>query len=221
MRAAIISTFAPVALLTALAGCPAKVATVEVAPAKVELKSESDTATLKAIPKTDDGKDVAEKTATWTSSDPKVVTVDATGKLKATGSGAATVTAKVDEATGTAQVSVSLVKGLKVGDPTVVLVLGEPAKKVTAQFVDEKGASVEPGDKKVLWTSANAAIATVDAEGNIAAVSAGSTTVSAKFGELPAVDVVVTVNPAEVAPPAVPEAVPGDKAAAPAKPGKG
>ena len=77
------------------------VTSVVVTPATVELKV-GETATLVATLLPEDS-DVRE--ATWTSSDPSVVTVEK-GVVKAVASGTAVITAKADDATGTCTVTV-------------------------------------------------------------------------------------------------------------------
>ena len=66
------------ALLSGLAACPAKVATVEVTPPAVTIKSEAETKQLQATAKNEAGEAIeGEKVVAWTSSDPAVAAVDA------------------------------------------------------------------------------------------------------------------------------------------------
>lgn len=178
-----------------LGGCPAKVATVEVTPAKVLLTSEADTKSFTATPKDADGNPIADKPVTWSSSDPAVATVT-DGKVKPVGSGTAIITAKADEATGTGNVEVVLLKGVKLESPAIVIKAGAPNPPLKVAFTNEKGELIEGAGARVDWKSADPNIATVAADGAITGVAAGSTTVSAKVEGLSA-DVAVTVTPAE------------------------
>jgi uncharacterized protein YjdB len=181
----------------ALSGCPAKVATVEVAPAQLTIKSETDTKSFRATAKDADGNELADKPVTWTSSDPAVATVDAQGKVKPAGSGKATITATVETASGSGAVEVSLLKGIKLESPAVVIKVGTPGQPLRVAFTNEKGELIG-SDAKIEWKSADPNVATVGPDGAITGVAPGSTTVSAKVEALTA-DVAVTVNPADPA----------------------
>ncbi len=191
-------------------GCPAKVATVEVTPAKVTLRGENEMKALVATPKDDDGAEIEGKQVTWTSSDPGIAVVDSTGKVKPAGSGTATVTAKIDEATGTSAVSVQLLKGIRLEAPAIVIAVGVPRPPLKVAFSNEKGEMIDTKDAKIEWKTADPNIATVGPDGVINGVNPGSTTITAKVEGLSA-DVAVTVNPGDAtadAGPVAPDAGP-------------
>jgi uncharacterized protein YjdB len=178
-------------------GCQAKVATVEVTPAKIELTAEKSSEQLAFAAKDAKGNKIEKAPAgTWSTSDDKVATIDATGKLTAVGSGSAEVAAKVGEITGKAAVTVVLVKGLKLEPATLAVTVGGEPAKLTAVFTNEKGEPVTT-DKAVTWTVKDPAIATV-ADGAITGVAAGTTELEAAAGELKAT-AQVTVTAAEAA----------------------
>lgn len=185
------------AVVVALAsGCPAKVATIELTPPKVTLRGENEMKTLVATPKDDEGNAIEGKTVTWSSSDTGIAVVDSNGKVKPAGSGTATITAKVDEATGTAAVTVQLLKGVRLEAPAIVIKAGTPRAPLKVAFTNEKGEVIDAKDQKVEWKTADPNIATVGPDGAIQGVSAGSTSITAKVEGLSA-DVAVTVNPAD------------------------
>lgn len=186
-----------------IAGCPAKVATVEVTPAKFTLRGENEMKTVVATPKDDDGVAIEDKAVTWTSSDPGIAVVDSTGKVKPAGSGTATITAKVDETTGTATVTVQLLKGVRLEAPAIVIKVGTPRPALKLAFSNEKGEMIDAKDQKVEWKTADPNIATVGPDGVINGVSPGSTSITAKVQGLSA-DVAVTVNPADAGADAAP-----------------
>lgn len=189
----------PLASVAVLSACPAKVATVEVTPPQMKIKSEAETKVFTATVKDADGNALTDKQVQWSSSDPAVATVDAaSGKVKPVGSGKAVITAKVDEATGTGSVEVVLLKGLKLETPAIVIKAGAPNPPLKVGFTNEKGEMIEAPDAKLDWKSADPNIATVGPDGAITGVAAGSTTVSARVDALTA-DVAVTVTPAETA----------------------
>lgn len=190
---------APLALAVVVAlasGCPAKVASIEVTPPKVNLRGENEMKTLVATPKDDEGNALEGKTVTWSSSDTGIAVVDSTGKVKPAGSGTATITAKVDEASGTAAVTVQLLKGVRLEAPAIVIKVGTPRAPLKVAFTNEKGEVIDAKDQKIDWKTADPNIATVGPDGAIHGVSAGSTSITAKVMGLSA-DVAVTVNPAD------------------------
>lgn len=184
------------AALSVAVGCPAKVATVDVTPPKVTLRGENEQKALVALPKDEDGEEIEGKTATWTSSDNGIAVVDSTGKVKPAGSGTATITAKIDETTGTAAVTVQLLKGVRLEAPAIVIKVGAPRPALKVAFSNEKGEMIDVTDQKIEWKTADPNVATVGPDGVINGVNPGSTSVTAKIDGLSA-DVAVTVNPAD------------------------
>lgn len=178
------------------AGCPAKVATVEVAPAKVELKADSESKKLTATAKDKDGVAIEEeRPVTWKSADPAVATVDAAGLVKPAGSGTTTVTATIEEQSASANVSVTLIKRMQLPSPAMVVVATVASEPLTVNFMNERGEPVAVKDAKVTWKTADPAIATVSDTGVVTGVAAGSTLLTAESKELKA-EMTVTVNPA-------------------------
>lgn len=180
------------------AGCPAKPTSVTITPPKLVIKSEADTKTLVAAAKNEAGEEIeGEQTIAWTSSDPAVASVDATaGKVKPVGSGKTTITAKIGEVSGTADVEVILLKGMKLESPAIVIKAGQPNPPLKVAFSNEKGEMIDAKDAKIEWKTADPNVATVGPDGAISGVAPGSTTVSARLEALKA-DVAVTVNPSE------------------------
>lgn len=114
---------------------------------------------------------------TWSSSNPKIASVDKNGKVKAVKAGTASITVKT-------------VNGKKA--VCKVTVLSPPAAKIRlsssslAMFKGEKAKlsyTLTPSDSadKPKWTSSNTKVAAVDGKGNITAKSAGTATVTAKI----------------------------------------
>ena len=120
------------------------------------------------------------RVVTWTSSNTAAATVDASGLVTAVGAGATTITATSETKTGTSSITVTLapVNTVTVTPASANLVLGvTPTQQLTAVTKDANG-SVLTG-RLVTWTSSNTAAATVDANGLVTAVGAGSTTITA------------------------------------------
>ncbi|MBM6777602.1 Ig-like domain-containing protein [Collinsella tanakaei] len=119
--------------------------------------------------------DAENKKVTWRSSDTKVATVDANGKVTAVAPGSATIIVTTEDGNKTATCAVS-VAGAVSG---VTLNKTELALKVDESVVLK--ATVLPENalnKKVTWKSSDTKVATVDANGKVAAVAPGTATIT-------------------------------------------
>lgn len=134
--------------------------------------------------------DASDKTVTWSSSNTSIVTVS-DGTVTAVKEGEATVMAKAGEKTATCKVTVSkkviAVTSVTLNKSSLTLNKGESESLV---------ATVKPDDateKTVTWSSSNTDIATVDSNGLVIALSAGTVAITAKAGDKTA-SCAVTVN---------------------------
>lgn len=127
--------------------------------------------------------------ASWSSSNPKVATVDASGLATAVGSGSATITAQSGGVTASANVSVSLTSGGGGGgtsshDLTAITII--PASQPTAvvgepvQFLAIGSFNSSPltqdMTQSVKWMSSDVSVATINSAGLAMVVGAGGTT---------------------------------------------
>ena len=183
-------------------GCPAKVATIDVVPARVSFDSEAATKTPTVGLKDSDGNvlEDTDKVPAWTSKDPAIATVDAAGVVKPVGSGATTVTAAIDEASGTAAVDVVLLKRIQLQNPVMVTVVGAANDALVLNFINERGEPIVVDAARakkwpVEWKTADAAVASVDENGVVRGIAAGTTTLIVAVNELKA-EMTITVNPA-------------------------
>ena len=122
-----------------------------------------------------------DKTVTWTTSNEAVATVDANGVVTGTGAGTATITAKAGDKTATCAVTVT-----SANVPVTGITLNSVYSGMIVEDKVELIATVTPDyatDKTVTWTSSNEAVATVDANGVVTAVGAGSVKITATAGE--------------------------------------
>lgn len=116
------------------------------------------------------------KTITWTSSDEKVATVDKDGKVTAVANGTATITATSADgkhsATATITVKIAPEKLTLTAENKTLTKIGD-----TLQIT----AKVEPDNAydKLIWTSSDEKVATVDADGKVTAAGNGETTITA------------------------------------------
>lgn len=120
--------------------------------------------------------DATEKSVTWSSTNNQICSVSATGIVTATGAGTAIVTATTVDGGLTANCVVKVlqhVDGLNLNKTATSLKVGESEKlqpTITPSNAD---------NKKVIWTSSDSNVATVDTEGNVTAVKAGQVTITA------------------------------------------
>lgn len=106
--------------------------------------------------------------ATYSSSNPKIATVDANGTVKVLTTGTTTITVKVNNLTKSFTLKAHHVPK-RINIPDMTLKVGE-TKKATY--------TVEPADavyENGTWSTSNTNIATVDKNGNVTAVAAGTT----------------------------------------------
>ena len=121
-------------------------------------------------------KDATDKTIIWESSDTKIATVDAEGKVMAKSPGTAFITAT--SKTG--------------GMAKCVVTVTQPAKSVMLNFTEKTiyagqsfqlSASVEPStatNQNVTWTSLNSKVASVSKSGQVTGLAGGQTVITVK-----------------------------------------
>ncbi len=156
------------------------VATVTVAPPRVTLAgAKGSTAVMSAEALDSAGKPVDAKPV-WTTSDPKVVTVDENGKLTSVAEGKAAVTASLGDIGASAELRILFreIAAFEVSPQTVPLKVGD-TQHLTVVARDASGAVVE--DVAVVWSSSDPKTA-VCANGMVKAISQGTATVRALCG---------------------------------------
>ena len=131
-----------------------------------------------------------DKTVTWSSSNEKVATVDANGKVTAVGNGEATITAKAGDKTATCTVKVTVfATGITLDKTNLTMEVVDAPVKLTAKVTPD-GAI----DGDVSWSSDKTDVATVDANGNVTAVGRGEAKITAKAGDHTATCTVKVTN---------------------------
>jgi uncharacterized protein YjdB len=182
-----------VALLTLVSACK-KVDRIEVDPKSVLFAEAGKKESLKATALTADGKPVEGVKFEFTSSDPKVVTVDANGTVIAVKSGSASVDVKGSEKIAKVPVEVSIPAAIVVKGPIALTGLGSTAT-VDATVQDDAGRPVT--DAQVELASADPTIAEVSGK-TVTAKGVGTTSLTATSGALRQ-QIEVTVKLPEVA----------------------
>ena len=156
---------------------------VAVSPAAETLPAFEDTVRLSAEAFDANGHAIEDAPFTWTSDDTRVATVDDDGLATATGNGTATITATAGEATGSATVTVDQLPVEVAVDPAVdTLFAFGGTVRLSAEAFDANGHAI--GDAPFTWTSGDAGVATVDAEGLVTATGNGAATITATVGDV-------------------------------------
>lgn len=136
-----------------------------------------------------------DKTVTWTTSKESVVTVS-DGTVTAVGPGTATVTAKVGDKTATCEYTVKAPLTsieLNNGENDVSLVKGQN-KNISIKYNPENTTD----SKTVTWASSDETVATVDSNGKVTAIKAGTTTITATSTVSDRITDTVTVTVTEI-----------------------
>ena len=148
------------------------VATVDVSPTTGTIQVGA-TIQLTASPKDANGNPLTGRIVTWTTSDASLATVDATGLVtgKAAG-GPVTVTATSEGRTGTAAITVIPVPVASVDvTPATATIAVNATVQLTATPKDANGNPL--AGRAVTWATADASIATVDANGLVTGKAVG------------------------------------------------
>ncbi len=118
--------------------------------------------------------------AKWTSGDPKILSVDSSGKVTSVGEGSTAVTAMIGETGASAEVRVVFkeIASLELSPATIPLKVGELGK-ATLVARDPSGQPIP--DVAAVWTSGDPKVATV-AGGQVLGIGAGSTVIRAVCG---------------------------------------
>ncbi len=133
---------------------------------------ESESLTATVLPS-----DASDKSVTWTSSNAAVAGVSADGKVTANKAGTAVVTVKTVDGGCQATCTVTVkqhVSSVSVNKKELSLYIGE-SESLTATVLPS-----DASDKSVTWTSSNAAVAGVSADGKVTANKAGTAVVTVK-----------------------------------------
>ena len=171
---------------------------VEVPLNSISIKSETSiqyAQTEKLIVTYDPVDTTADKTISWSSDNEDIATVSTDGTVTGKGVGEATITAKTsDEKTATCKVTVLPVElnSISIKEQNVVINKTQ-TKNLTVVYNPENTTD----DKTVTWTSSDDSVVSVNSEGVITALKAGTVTITATVGEKTATTTVKVEVPLE------------------------
>jgi alpha-L-fucosidase 2 len=141
-----------------------------------------DTGQLKATVTPEDATD---KSVTWQSSDNAVATVDAGGLVTARSSGSAYIRVYTKDLGFTAACRVRVTLFIAVEKVTVVDIQQRDTSRIAVGKTLQLYANVEPYDateQTVTWTSSDEEVATVDGNGQVTTLKAGTVRITATAG---------------------------------------
>lgn len=166
---------------------PESVASVAVSPGTVDVEVGAEMSVV-AEPLSAAGRVLGGRSVAWSSSDEAVATVSAAGRLTARGAGVAFIRATVEGKTGEARVQVAApaprVDRVAVAPAELALVAGEEAGVAALAYTAD---GTPLSGLPVAWSTSNAQVAAVTADGRVRAVAAGEAvvvaTVEGKIGQ--------------------------------------
>ena len=171
------------------------VATLQVDPATVQLVvSGSQQLTARAL---NDAGAPAAATITWSSLNPSIVSVSASGVVVGVSAGVGSVVATADSVTATAAVVVTPIPVASVTvAPSAPSIVAGTTQQLTATAADASGAPL--AGRTVSWTSRDPSIAVVSSGGQVTGIAPGTTSIVATIEGQTAM-ATVTVRPVPVA----------------------
>ena len=123
-------------------------------------------------------------TLTWSSSNPKVATVDGNGLVRAIGAGSANIVAKtIDNKTASCKITVVKKSGSSSAKVTRINITTKYIKMVVGGKPFQMFAEIFPStatNRTISWSSSNPKVASVDSSGTVRALSDGSVVITAR-----------------------------------------
>ena len=120
-----------------------------------------------------------DKTITWSSSNDSVATVDNNGVVTAVSAGTATIKAQVGTKEANIKITVVVpIQSFQMAEEEVTIIKGENNAKTLSAIINPSDTTE---DKTITWTTSDASIAKVDANGKVTGVSAGDAIITAKL----------------------------------------
>lgn len=151
------------------------VASISVTPSAVTLKEgQTKQLTATVLPE-----NASEQSLAWSSSDTDIVTVDENGLCTAVRYGTAAITAKATDGSGVSASCIITVESI----PVTELSLSEANHTLPQGERFQLVPAIQPSDasnKMLDWTTTNANVASVDADGNVTGVGQGKAIITAK-----------------------------------------
>lgn len=167
--------------------------TVLVTPDTVELEALDDTVRLSTEVRDQADRPMEGVAVHWASGDTLVASVDSAGLVTAAANGAARVTARVGEASGSAWVRVVQSPRSVTVSPLVDTIAPGDTLRLTATASDENGHTIEGAG--FAWSSSDVTAVQVDSSGLVTGLGVGVATITAASGDLTGTADITVENP--------------------------
>ena len=175
---------------------PTPVATsLTVAPSSHTLASIGATVQLTATVRDQNNNPMTGQTVSWTSSNTAVATVNGNGLVTAVSNGTSQITARAGNASGTSNITVAEPVPTRIAvtpSSHTLEAIGETVQ-LRATVRDQRNNTMS--GQTITWSSGDEAVATVDGNGLVTAVSNGMAEISAKSGSLSATATITVASP--------------------------
>lgn len=133
--------------------------------------------TLTAVTADSTGATLTGRTVSWSSSAPTIVSVSSSGSVSGVAMGSATITATSENKTGTTTIFVLTPVATITVSATRTALIAHSEQQISAVMRD--AAANELSGRLITWSSSNATVATVDANGRVTARAPGTATITA------------------------------------------
>lgn len=175
---------------------PTPVATsLTVAPSSHTLASIGATVQLSATVRDQNNNPMSGQTVTWSSSNTGVATVSGNGLVTAVSNGTTQITARAGNASGTSNITVAEPVPTRIAVTPASHTLEEIGETVQLRATVRDQRNNVMSGQTITWSSGNEAVATVDGNGLVTAVSDGMAEISAKSGSLSATAAITVASP--------------------------
>ncbi|HWC73007.1 MAG TPA: Ig-like domain-containing protein, partial [Gemmatimonadales bacterium] len=177
---------------------PVPIATIDLVPASATIQTGA-TQQFTATPKDANGNALTGRTITWATSDANVATINASGLATGVAAGGPiTITASSEGQSATASLTVIPIPVASVTvSPTTASVVVGATQQLTATPKDANGNPLT--GRTITWTSSDATIATVDANGLVTGNAIGGPVTITATSEGKSATAAITVTPVPVA----------------------
>jgi uncharacterized protein YjdB len=151
---------------------------IEVLPKPAMITTKAVPLQLKATVKDSAGKVLSDVKVSYQALTPTILTVDATGKVRATHSGAGAVMVKAGKVEQKVEISVVIPGKIKIDPHNPTLNLGLK-KNIKATLYNDRDKPMLAASK-VIWSSSDPTVVSIDADGMIKTIKEGKATITAK-----------------------------------------
>ena len=173
------------------AGCSRKPAAISISPSPVRIYGleRSQRLTGRVVDKK--GRTLPVGLPRWSSAKPEIVEVDGSGRLTAKGEGRTLVTAKYESLSAQVPVEVVDVREIVVS-PASAQIIGPLGTQIPLSAAVRNSRSMAIS-VKVIWSSSNAKVASVAADGLVTSLAPGTTTAIARIGDIQAASEITVI----------------------------